>query len=87
MLIGADFNNRAKQLLALLSNLSGDKPGKEISAGDLVAQLELDRTELKNLLGYLEDKELIEVVTIGGPFLYGHIRITEKGVLKAANLE
>lgn len=83
MLIGGDFNERAKQVLALLSKLTAKDTEAEVPAEDLASELELDRTELKNLLEYLDNKDMIEVVTIGGPFLYGHIKITEKGILKA----
>jgi len=83
MLIGGNFNSKAKQLLALLADLSDHDPSTKVEVKDLVEELELDRTELKNLLGYLENKKLIEIATIGGPFLYGHIQITEKGIHKA----
>lgn len=86
MLIGGDFNNRAKQLLSLLSEKSDHSPDRKVAVEDLVEELELDRTELKNLLEYLEGRELIEIASIGGPFLYGHVKITEKGVLKVAKL-
>lgn len=87
MLIGGDFNNRAKQLLSLLSEKSDHSPDTKVAVEDLVEALELDRTELKNLLEYLEGRELIEIASIGGPFLYGHIKITEKGILKVARLK
>ncbi|MEX0722727.1 MAG: hypothetical protein WD357_10370 [Gracilimonas sp.] len=87
MLIGGDFNNRAKQLLALLAERSDHRPNIKVDVVDLVEELELDRTELKNLLEYLEGRQLIEIASIGGPFLYGHIKITEKGILKAGNLK
>lgn len=86
MLIGGDFNSKAKQLLALLADLSDHDPATKVEVQDLVEELELDRTELKNLLEYLDNKELIEIATIGGPFLYGHIQITEKGISKAGKL-
>jgi len=84
MLIGGDFNNRAKQLLSLLAQLSDNNPEEKVSVQDLVAKLETDRAELKNLLEYLENKGLISIASIGGPFLYGHIKITEKGIIKSA---
>lgn len=86
MLIGGDFNNRAKQLLSLLSEKSDHSPDRKVAVEELVEELELDRTELKNLLEYLEGRELIEIASIGGPFLYGHVKITEKGVLKVGKL-
>jgi DNA-binding MarR family transcriptional regulator len=87
MLIGGDFNNRAKQLLALLAERSDHKPNVKVDVAGLVEKLQLDRTELKNLLEYLEGRQLVEIASIGGPFLYGHVEITEKGILKAAKLK
>jgi hypothetical protein len=82
MLIGGDFNNRAKQLLAILSELCENDTDTKIPVEDLVEELVSDRTELKNLLQYLEGRDLINIASIGGPFLYGHIQITEKGIQK-----
>ncbi|MDR9417397.1 hypothetical protein [Gracilimonas sp.] len=87
MLIGGDFNKRAKELLSLLAEKSESNPEVKVAVESLVEELELDRTELKNLLEYLEGKGLIEVASIGGPFLYGHVKITEKGIYKAAKLK
>ncbi|MEX0609944.1 MAG: hypothetical protein WD016_07710 [Balneolaceae bacterium] len=82
MLIGGDFNGRAKELLAALYKMCEGNTDYQVAVDDLVENLQLDRTEMKNLLEYLEAKELVLITTIGGPFLYGHIRITEKGILK-----
>ncbi|MDZ7806600.1 MAG: hypothetical protein U5K71_05755 [Gracilimonas sp.] len=83
MLIGGDFNNRAKQLLAILSELCDNDTDARIPVEDVVEELASDRAELKNLLQYLEGRDLISIASIGGPFLYGHIQITEKGIHKA----
>lgn len=87
MLLGGDFNTKAKQLLVLLATLSDNNPQEKVPVKDLVDELELDRTELKNLLEYLENKELLTIASIGGPFLYGHIKITEKGIAKIGSPE
>ncbi|MBD3615983.1 MAG: hypothetical protein HUJ22_05365 [Gracilimonas sp.] len=87
MLIGGDFNNRAKQLLALLERMSENNPETKVPVEELVSHLDLDRIELKNLLEYLEGRQLIEIASIGGPFLYGHVKITEKGIIKAAKFK
>lgn len=87
MLIGDTFNNRAKQLLLKLAERSDHDPEQQIAVSELAGDLGLDRSELKNLLEYLENKELIRIATIGGPFLYGHLHITEQGIHKAANLK
>ncbi len=83
MLIGGDFNNKAKELIAGIAAISNGDIQRKISVEEIVEELNLDHTEIKNLLGYLETKELIRVATIGGPFLYGHIYITEKGLHKS----
>ncbi|MDR9416903.1 MAG: hypothetical protein RI564_11505 [Gracilimonas sp.] len=87
MIIGDDFNNRAKQLLVKLAELTEQNTDIKLAVEVLVEDLNLDRTELKNLLEYLEDKDLVKIATIGGPFLYGHIYITERGLHKAAKLK
>ncbi|MBO6586657.1 MAG: hypothetical protein JJ953_11170 [Gracilimonas sp.] len=87
MLIGGDFNSRAKQLLLQLGELCEKDTDKKIPVEELAEELEVDRAELKNLLEYLENKELINIASIGGPFLYGHVKITEKGILKALKLK
>lgn len=86
MLIGGDFNSKAKEVLKKLARLSNGDIEKQVPVQEIVNQLQLDRTEIKNLFGYLEDKEYINVATIGGPHLYGHISITEKGLHKASKL-
>ncbi|SMO86752.1 hypothetical protein [Gracilimonas mengyeensis] len=83
MLIGKDFNDRAKELLSVLAEVSEGDIERKVSVEDLVNAAGFDRTEIKNLLGYLENKEYIRVATIGGPYLYGHIHITERGVYKS----
>lgn len=83
MLIGGDFNDRAKQLLAILSDMCDNDTEVKVPVEELVKELHSDRSELKNLLQYLEGRELISIASIGGPFLYGHIQITDKGIHKA----
>ena len=83
MLIGGDFNKKAKQLLSALAELSGGEAGADIPVKKLNENIGLGRNEIRNLLEYLENKECLEISTIGGPLLYGHVRITEKGLTKA----
>lgn len=87
MLIGGDFNKRAKELLIALSELSDQNPNAKVAVEKLAEHFELDRAELKSMLEYLESKKLIYIATIGGPFLYGHLKITEEGILKAKELK
>ncbi|MTI88293.1 MAG: hypothetical protein FH748_10025 [Balneolaceae bacterium] len=87
MLIGGDFNQKAKHLILLLDQLSKSNSEQKIEVERIVKEMGMDRVEVKNLLEYLENKEFIDVATIGGPFLYGHITITERGILKAKSLK
>lgn len=83
MLIGGDFNKKGKELLRQLHSLSEGDAEQQVTVQDLNASLQYERNEIKNLLEYLENKECVKIATIGGPFLYGHVHITEKGIAKA----
>ena len=83
MLIGGDFNKKGKDLLKQLNNLSKGDTDTQVAVQVLNDVLEFDRNEIKNLLEYLENKECVKIATIGGPFLYGHVNITQKGITKA----
>jgi len=83
MLIGGDFNQKAKLFLIELAQLAGNEARKKVEVKTVNENLGFDRKEIKNILEYLENLEYIEVETIGGPFLYGHISLTEKGLHKA----
>lgn len=83
MLIGGDFSKKAKTILIKVSELSNQNPEQKIEVATIAESLQVDKTELKHLLQYLEEKGLISIETIGGPYLYGHIRITEAGIVKA----
>lgn len=83
MIIGGDFNKKGKTLLKRLAELSGDDPEEKVKVSDLNETLEFGRKEIKNLMEYLENQECVKIESIGGPLLYGHISITEKGIQKA----
>ncbi len=82
MIIGSRFSRKYHQLLIEIGELSQGKINKEISVKNLNSDLNMDRTEIKNALEYLEELGYIRIKTIGGPLLYGHITITESGLHK-----
>lgn len=86
MLIGGEFSSKAAKLLKLLADESAGEAGIRVEVVKLADSLNLDKTEIKNLLGYLESKEFLEVGSIGGPYLYGHIRITPRGLDRVSKL-
>lgn len=82
MLIGGNFNKKSRLFLKELATVSGGEVGVKVSVAELVSDLELDKTELKSIIEYLEALECISVETIGGTHLYGHVSITRKGLEK-----
>lgn len=86
MIIGSKFSRKYHQLLIKIGELSQGEINKEISVKNLNSKLNMDRTEIKNALEYLEELGYIHIKTIGGPFLYGHIAVTESGLQKYHSL-
>ncbi len=82
MMIGSKFSKKYHQFLQEIGDLSGGKTTQKISVKNINDQARLDRTEIKNALEYLQELGFINIETIGGPFLYGHITITEAGLDK-----
>ncbi|MFH5833619.1 hypothetical protein [Halalkalibaculum sp. DA384] len=85
MIIGSEFSDKSKLLLERIGQVAGGESGKKLSVQKINEELELDRTEIKNFLEYLQELGYVDIVTIGGPLLYGHIKITEKGLKKCAS--
>jgi len=86
MQIGSEFNKRCEKILKAAGRESDFKAGKQISVEKLAELLNMDRVEIRNLFRYMIDLHLIKAESIGGPSLYGHISLTEKGVLKIKSL-
>lgn len=82
MIIGNRFSKKYHQLLLTVGELSEGSTEKQISVQRVNKELQLDRTEIKNVLEYLQDLDYISIETIGGPYLYGHITITKRGLHK-----
>lgn len=83
MIIGDDFNSKAKQLLQSVYEKSEGEEGKRVKVELLSNEMELDKTEAKNLIEYLESKDCLKIETMGGPYLYGDVSITKKGIAKS----
>ncbi len=86
MIIGSKFSRKYHQLLIKIGEFSKGEINKEISVENLNLNLNMDRTEIKNALEYLEELGYIRIKTIGGPLLYGHVTITETGLKKYHSL-
>lgn len=82
MIIGSEFSKKNQDLLKTIGRLSKGNGDVRIPVQDIHDELELDRTELSNMLEYLQELGYIKIETIGGPFLYGHITVTESGLKK-----
>lgn len=85
MIIGKDFNKKCEQLLIVASMLSKIESDQNVSVLQLNESLNYDRNEMRSYLEYLADNKFLELKSIGGPMLYGHISLTGKGLKKAAD--
>lgn len=86
MIIGSEFSKKYHQFLKEVGSRSNHDTSERISVQEINAALNLDRTEIKNVLEYLQELGYINIETIGGPLLYGHITITESGLEKYQEL-
>lgn len=82
MIIGSDFNKKSRRVLRRIGQLAKGDKDLYIPVQDINEELMLDRTEIRNLLEYLDELGYIKIATIGGPLLYGHVKITGNGVQK-----
>lgn len=87
MIIGGEFNKKCERLLIHAGECWDGDIDSRISVETLNEGLEYDRIEMRGYLEYLNDRGLITLSTIGGPYLYGHISITKKGELKLKDLK
>lgn len=84
MIIGSGFSEKNQRFLEEVARLSDRDTQKKISVKKINKAMELDRTEIKNILEYLEELGYLKIKTIGGPWLYGHVTITTEGLKKAS---
>lgn len=82
MMIGSKFSKKYHQFLQKIGDLSDGRTTQKISVKNINDQVRFDRIEIKNALEYLQELGFINIETIGGPLLYGHITITEAGLDK-----
>lgn len=87
MIIGSGFSEKYKRFLKQVAELSDNDTDRKIPVKMINEVTALDRTEIKNILEYLEDLGYLKIKTIGGPWLYGHVSITEKGLEKASGFD
>ncbi len=87
MIVGNEFSEKCKIILLETERVSGETGRANVSVVVLNTTLKFDRTEIKNLFQYLSDLKYIVIESIGGPYLYGDISLTEKGLLKTAAIK
>ena len=87
MLIGKGFNKKCEQILMKAAEISDYESGHNISVEELNENLGYGRKEIKYYFEYMNDQKLIDLTTIGGPYLYGHISLTQKGIAKIKSLQ
>ncbi|MEP1150701.1 MAG: hypothetical protein ABJH08_03135 [Balneola sp.] len=82
MIIGKDFNSKARAILGIMIEESEGRVGRRVSVQVICEIMGIDKLESKNLLEYLESKDCIKIETFGGPYLYGDVSLTKKGSLR-----
>lgn len=87
MLIGKGFNKKCEKILRETAEISNYESGQDISVEEINKDLGFGRKEIRYYFEYMSDQNLIELTTIGGPFLYGHISLTQKGIAKIKTLQ
>jgi len=85
MKIGGESNQKIKKFLIEVERISEGDTEKKIDMNVINKELNYSRSELKNILDYLDKTGCVKPRTIGGKWLYGHVSITVKGLEKAKN--
>lgn len=80
MIIDSSAKFQVNELLSRLARLADNKTDELVSMESIKDSSTLDIEEIKEFVSYLNEAGYITVETIGGPYLYGHIAITEKGL-------
>jgi hypothetical protein len=83
VILGSDLNSKGKSILKAMYIHSNGEEGVRISVELLCKELEIDKTEAKNLFEYLQNKNCLKIETFGGAYLYGHVSLTKKGVARS----
>lgn len=80
MIIDSSAKFQVNELLMKLAQLADNRTDELVSMESIKESSSLDIEEIKEFVSYLSEAGYISVETIGGPYLYGHIAITEKGL-------
>jgi len=83
MILGKDFNSKAKEILKKMFDLSGGEESLRVNVKKICKALDIEKNEARNLFEYLESKDCIKIETMGGPYLYGDVSLTKKGIAKS----
>ena len=83
MILGSDLNSKAKNILNKMYIQSNGEEGVRVSVEMICKELEIDKTEAKNLFEYLQNKGCLKIETFGGVYLYGHVSLTKKGLARS----
>lgn len=86
MELGSTIGLKSKSVLVVAGKLAKFNTGVNISVEKLNHICNLDRVEIRTIFKHMSDLGLINVETIGGEYLYGHISLTKKGLSKLITL-
>lgn len=80
MIIDSSAKFQVNELLTTLAQLADNRTDELVSMESIKESSSLDIENIKEFVSYLSETGYVSVETIGGPYLYGHIAITEKGL-------
>ncbi|MEX0660241.1 MAG: hypothetical protein WD381_04440 [Balneolaceae bacterium] len=87
MLVGKEFSKKCERILIESEKIFRQSENEHVSVEELNEILNFDRVEIKNLFQYLSELNYIIIESIGGPYLYGSISLSEKGLSKIESIK
>ena len=80
MIIDSTAKNQVNELLTTVARLADNKTDQLVAMEAVKEASSMDVEDIKEFISYLSEAGYISIETIGGPYLYGHLAITEKGL-------
>ena len=87
MAIDPVVQERCSQIMRIAHKRYHKTEKKRVIVDRINKKVGLTKSELRQSLEILSEKGLLSLETIGGPWLYGHIKLTKKGIEHAQKIE
>lgn len=87
MAIDPVVQEQCAQIMRIAHKRYNKTEKKRVSVDRINKKLALSKSDLRQALEVLSEKGLVSLETIGGPWLYGHIKLTKKGIEYVQKIE